>query len=131
MSGNGGGTHGVVRLHQKPLRSNIATGRDEPVTTRLFDRETVITELPAIVLAVHVEVGDLVSPGGHLVILESMKMEIPVVSEYHGRVRAIHVMPGQAVVVDQELLHLDVDDSCNCAHPPRHTFNRRDLRGIV
>lgn len=101
------------------------------MTTRLFDRETVIAELPAIVLAVHVKIGDPVSPGVHLVTLESMKMEIPVVSESHGCLSAIHVVPGQAVAVDQELVHVRVDDACNCANSRRNPSDRRDLRGTL
>lgn len=41
--------------------------------------------------------GDLVQPGDTLVILESMKMEIPVLAEVGGTVREVSVEPGDAV----------------------------------
>ena len=41
--------------------------------------------------------GDRIEADGEIMILESMKMEIPVVTEVPGVVREIHVEPGQSV----------------------------------
>ena len=41
--------------------------------------------------------GDSVADGDTLVILESMKMEIPVLAESDGRVAALHVAEGDVV----------------------------------
>jgi biotin carboxyl carrier protein len=41
--------------------------------------------------------GDKVTDGDTLVILESMKMEIPVLAEQDGRVAALHVSEGDVV----------------------------------
>ena len=41
--------------------------------------------------------GDSVADGDTLVILESMKMEIPVLAESDGRVSALHVSEGDVV----------------------------------
>ena len=46
---------------------------------------------------VRVEVGQEVATGDELVVLESMKMEIPVVSPLAGRVTEIHVAPDTQV----------------------------------
>jgi acetyl-CoA carboxylase biotin carboxyl carrier protein len=54
-------------------------------------------EITANVWQVVVEEGQMVAEGDDLVILESMKMEIPVVTEVPGVVREIHVEPEQAV----------------------------------
>ncbi len=59
--------------------------------------EEVRAEMVAAVLQVDVTVGDEVAPGATLLLLESMKMEIPVVSETGGRVRRVDVAPGDVV----------------------------------
>ena len=47
---------------------------------------TVVAELVAAVMKVEVEVGQQVAADDEVVILESMKMEIPVLAEVAGRV---------------------------------------------
>ena len=54
-------------------------------------------EMAANVWKISVEEGDTVDAGDTVVILESMKMEIPVAAELPGRVRRLHVREGQAV----------------------------------
>jgi acetyl-CoA carboxylase biotin carboxyl carrier protein len=55
---------------------------------------------------VEVTVGEQVTPGQVCVILESMKMEMPVEAPVAGRVEAILVTEGQAVAEDSPLLTL-------------------------
>ena len=50
-------------------------------------------EITANVWQVSVDEGQMVAEGDELVILESMKMEIPVVTEVPGVVRELHVAP--------------------------------------
>ncbi len=59
--------------------------------------EEVHAELVGSVLRVEVAPGDVVTPGDALVILESMKMEIPVHPELGGTVASIAVAPGDVV----------------------------------
>ncbi len=69
-------------------------------------RETVHqirAEMVANVLSVAVAEGDSVSPGDTVALLESMKMEIPVLAEAGGVVRRVGVSPGD-VVQDGDLL---------------------------
>ncbi len=54
-------------------------------------------EMVANVWQVRAEVGQEVAEGDELVILESMKMEIPVLAPQAGKVIAIHVEPDQVV----------------------------------
>ena len=56
---------------------------------------------------VEVKVGDTVEEGDTVVILESMKMEMPVESEDSGTVRSIHVEEGQAVRAGDALVTLE------------------------
>jgi biotin carboxyl carrier protein len=58
---------------------------------------TIAAELVANVATVAVEVGDAVGPTDTLVILESMKMEIPVLAEVSGVVTEIAVAPGDVI----------------------------------
>lgn len=59
--------------------------------------ELVRSEMVASVRKVEVSVGDTVAAGDTLVILESMKMEIPVVAEVGGIVSAVAVAEGHAL----------------------------------
>jgi acetyl-CoA carboxylase biotin carboxyl carrier protein len=55
------------------------------------------SDISAVVWKVLVRMGDTVAEGDPVVVLESMKMEIPVESEESGTVTAIHVGEGEAV----------------------------------
>ena len=56
------------------------------------------------VLEVSVVVGDQVSAGQTLLLLESMKMEIPVLAEIDGEVVDIGVLPGDVIQEGDPLL---------------------------
>lgn len=57
---------------------------------------------------VHVAAGDTVTAGQVVIILESMKMEIPIEAETTGKVTAIHAQPGDFVNEDDVLVTLEV-----------------------
>ena len=59
--------------------------------------EVVRAEMVANVAQVHVKVGDVVEAGTELVLLESMKMEIPVLCETGGTVADVQVVPGDVI----------------------------------
>ncbi len=59
--------------------------------------EEIRAEMVANVMSVLVAEGAEVADGDTLVILESMKMEIPVITEVAGRVTSIAVTPGDVV----------------------------------
>jgi acetyl-CoA carboxylase biotin carboxyl carrier protein len=69
--------------------------------------EEVRAELVANIARVEVEVGDEVAPGAMVVLLESMKMEIPVLAEHGGRVVEITVQPGDVVQEGDTLVVLE------------------------
>jgi acetyl-CoA carboxylase biotin carboxyl carrier protein len=58
---------------------------------------TVVAELVANVLKVTARAGDTVGPEDTLVILESMKMEIPVLAEVAGTIVELKVVEGEVV----------------------------------
>ena len=66
----------------------------------------IVAEMVANVLSVAVASGDVVAAGDTVVLLESMKMEIPVIAENPGTVRAVRVGPGDVVQEGDLLLDL-------------------------
>ena len=66
----------------------------------------IVAEMVANVLSVEVTPGDVVAAGDTVVLLESMKMEIPVISEHGGTVTAVKVGPGDVVQEGDPLIAL-------------------------
>lgn len=71
-----------------------------------FNPREVRAEMVANVLAVSVEVGTSVKPGDQLVLLESMKMEIPVLAEIAGEVSEIAVAAGDVISAGDLIIRL-------------------------
>ena len=67
----------------------------------------IVAEMVANVLSVDVAVGDRVEAGDTVVLLESMKMEIPMLAERAGVVTAIKVTVGDVVQDSDVLVVLD------------------------
>jgi acetyl/propionyl-CoA carboxylase alpha subunit len=67
----------------------------------------VVSPMPGTVIRVDVSPGDDVRPRQALVVLEAMKMEIPVHSPYGGTVKAVHVATGDRVAGGALLVELD------------------------
>ena len=65
------------------------------------------TEIQAVIWKINVKVGQKVDIGDTVVILESMKMEIPIESELRGTVKEILINEGDHVNEDQELITLE------------------------
>ena len=59
--------------------------------------EDVRAEIVASVLEVVVQEGEQINEGDTVVVLESMKMEIPVLAEVAGTVTAVHVAAGDQI----------------------------------
>jgi len=64
---------------------------------------TIRSEVTGSVWKVEVAVGQAVNEGDTLVIVESMKMEIPVTAPVTGIVRELFVIEGEAVADDQPI----------------------------
>jgi 3-methylcrotonyl-CoA carboxylase alpha subunit len=63
--------------------------------------------MPATVRRIAVSPGDAVKAGDLLIVLEAMKMELPVRAPADGRVEAIHCQPGELVQPDRSLIDLE------------------------
>jgi len=68
---------------------------------------TIESDTVAVVWKVLVAEGDTVEDGDTVMILESMKMEIPVEAEESGTVSKVHVEPGASVAEGDVLVTLD------------------------
>jgi biotin carboxyl carrier protein len=66
----------------------------------------ILAEMVANVIVVDVAVGDTVAAGDPVCLLESMKMEIPVLTEHAGVVSTIKVTPGDVVQEGDILVEL-------------------------
>lgn len=69
--------------------------------------EEVRAHITGTVWKIEVEVGEEVEEDDDLIILESMKMEMPVFAPVDGTVKEILVKEGEAVEEDQVLIILD------------------------
>ena len=72
-------------------------------------RIEILAEMVANVLSVAVEAGDKVAVGDVVILLESMKMEIPVIAEHDGTVRAVKIAPADVVQEGDVLIELLLD----------------------
>jgi len=82
-------------VEQRPARARAA-GSGESLTA----------PMPATVVDVKVKAGDSVTRGDILIVLEAMKMELPVRAPADGRVTAVHCEPGQLVQPETSLIEL-------------------------
>jgi len=80
---------------------------------------TVAAGSPAVVVAVHVQAGELVTAGQTLGVLEAMKMEIAFRSPLPGRVVEVKVRKGQQVAAGEPLLVVEPQAMVPTGSPPR------------
>jgi len=101
-------TRGIVPDNKKPQsrtaprRGGRETGREHLAEIRI------VTEVAGRVCAVPTAVGNDVSDGDDIVLVEAMKMEIPVPSSSKGRIREILVSVDDVVAEGQTVAILDV-----------------------
>ena len=82
------------------------TRRDAPRKGQ-DDELALASPMPAKVAAVKVSVGDQVSRGDVLIMLEAMKMELPIRAPRDGRITSVACKPGELVQPGVPLLELE------------------------
>ena len=75
-----------------------------------MDKVVLSSEISGSVWKINCKVGDVIKAGQEVLIIESMKMEIPVISNVSGTVISIFVDEGEMVNEDQKLIELDKKD---------------------
>ena len=94
-----------VWVNGQVARVDVSTsGRSRPRCSVSHD---LASPMPATVVRVLVEPGAAVTKGDTLVMLEAMKMEMPIRSPRDGVVRAVHCKPGELVQAGVNLLELE------------------------
>jgi len=80
-------------------------------TSRADERGALTAPMPATVLAIHVTPGQRVQRNDVLIVLEAMKMELPIRAPRDGRVRTVGCQPGELVQHGVTLLELDAEEA--------------------
>ena len=80
--------------------AQLPTPRPKPKA----DGVTIKSPLPGVISAIRVKVGDKVSVGQEVVVLEAMKMENSIEAEAYGIVKAIHVEKGDSVLEGEAII---------------------------
>ena len=78
-----------------------------PDSTDEVGDNAVRSPLPGVILSIDVGVGDRVSAGGRICVLEAMKMEQELTSSRSGKVKAVRVQKGQSVLIGQTIVELE------------------------
>lgn len=69
--------------------------------------KSIISPMPGAIVSVSVEVGQTVSDGQELCIIEAMKMQNIIKSSIEGKIKSILIKSGDSVAVDQLLLEFE------------------------
>jgi acetyl-CoA/propionyl-CoA carboxylase biotin carboxyl carrier protein len=85
--------------------------------------DTLAAPMPGTVTVVKVAVGDTVTAGQSLLVVEAMKMEHVITAPHDGTVAEVSVVPGATVAMDQVLAVIDPSDE------PPAPANGADTRG--
>lgn len=99
VSGNDSSTGG--KSVGKKKSGATANGRPRP-----HHAGCVTTAMPGTIVAVKVKVGDKVSAGDGVLVIEAMKMENEIQASKTGTVVAVHVSKGDTVTPDESLLEI-------------------------
>ena len=83
--------------------------RQRPTASSTHD-DSLAAVIPAVVSEILVAVGDRVETGDKLILLESMKMVIPVQAPHDGVVTAVHCQTGESVQAGIPLIELEQNE---------------------
>jgi acetyl-CoA/propionyl-CoA carboxylase biotin carboxyl carrier protein len=75
--------------------------------TRARGDASIMAPMPATVVAIHTAAGQPVNEGDTVIVLEAMKMELPIKSPRSGIVKAVHCAKGDLVQPGVNLLEIE------------------------
>ena len=81
--------------HVQPSLSSTQS-ESKPVATGMG--KSVTSPLPGVIISVKVNVGDVIKPGQVVAVLEAMKMDNEIESEFGGTITAVNVAKGDSVL---------------------------------
>jgi biotin carboxyl carrier protein len=92
------GQVGRIDVESAPVARGRAKGRGDT---------SVMAPMPATVVAINTAVGKSVTDGETVIVLEAMKMELPIKSPRSGIVKAVHCAKGDLVQPGVNLLEIE------------------------
>jgi acetyl-CoA carboxylase carboxyltransferase component len=92
--------------------------------------ETLASDVLGTVVTVLVEPGSLAAAGATLIVVESMKMEYPILAPNDGRVREVFVDPGDRVDVGQPLVTFEAEELPESARASDAQRRASELVGV-
>ena len=98
--------HHVIRVKVEDSRTQLMNRFKKDVQLK-SDNITIKAPMPGLVLAIETKLGDIISPGKGLVILEAMKMENEIKSPIHGKIKSINVSEKMSVEKNQTLIIIE------------------------
>ena len=93
------------RVFRGDFRADPQVGR--PRQTRPGAKHVLSAPMPATIIEVRVKPGDAVKKSDVVVLLEAMKMELPIRAVSDGMVAAVHCRAGELVQADAPLVELE------------------------
>lgn len=93
-------------LHHRDFGTWHIKSSSERASTKTGESDEILSPMPGVVIAINVNVGDLVNIGDSLLVIEAMKMELIVRAKRTGHIKACNVECGTKVRVGQLLLEV-------------------------
>ncbi len=92
--------------YAQKVAADPALAADKKQAAQPITGDTVVAPLPGRVIEIKVKVGDKVAMGQEIIILEAMKMENSITSDFAGYVKQIFVAEGDSVQADAVLVEI-------------------------
>ena len=84
-------------------QQTVDVQKEEPITGKVVE-----APMPGNIFKILVKPGDVVSKGQNVLVLEAMKMENNITSDYAGKVKRILVQEGKAVTAGAKLIEIEI-----------------------
>ena len=91
----------------KPAEAKASQDGDTAAATNVNTENPIKAPLPGVITEIKVSVGDTVSAGDTVVVLEAMKMANNIEAEKSGKVTAVCVKQGESVMEDTPLVVIE------------------------
>lgn len=91
-------THKATQAQQ-----SVEVQKEEPITGKVVE-----APMPGNIFKILVKPGDVVSKGQNVLVLEAMKMENNIISDYAGKVKRILTQEGKSVTAGAKLIEIEI-----------------------